>query len=139
MTHVDLGIAPGLTSLSPSLNFAPSGGLSLSLEISDQHHETSCFLIGTWCNHDFFVGVVGGWNHPTETCVTKVTSKIRYGFQHILPLINGWDAGSPKWWDRWHIIPNWQYIPLIYHLYIYIAFWGVICYLPPFRGTRNNH
>ena len=38
---------------------------------------------------------------------------------------------------RWHIIPNWQYIPIIYHLYI--AFWGVICYLPPFRGTRNNH
>ncbi len=26
----------------------------------------------------------------------------------------------------------------IYHLYhLYIAFWGVICYLPPFRGTRN--
>ena len=25
----------------------------------------------------------------------------------------------------------------IYHLYI--AFWGVICRLPPFRGTRNNH
>ena len=26
------------------------------------------------------------------------------------------------------------YIPLIV-----LAFWGVICYLPPFRGTRNNH
>ena len=25
---------------------------------------------------------------------------------------------------------------IIYHLYI--AFWGGICYLPPFRGTRNN-
>ena len=47
-------------------------------------------------------------------------------------------SGSPKRWDRWHSpSPNWQYIPLIYHLYI--AFWGVICYLPPFRGTRNNH
>ena len=22
---------------------------------------------------------------------------------------------------------------------IVLAFWGVICYLPPFRGTRNNH
>ena len=32
--------------------------------------------------------------------------------------------------------PNWQYIPLIYHLYI--AFWGVICYLPPFTGTENK-
>ena len=29
---------------------------------------------------------------------------------------------------RWHSpSPNWQYIPLIYHLYI--AFWGVICCL----------
>ena len=26
------------------------------------------------------------------------------------------------------------YIPLIV-----LAFWGVICYLPPFMGTRNNH
>ena len=23
--------------------------------------------------------------------------------------------------------------------HLYIAFWGVICYLPPFMGTRNNH
>ena len=30
-----------------------------------------------------------------------------------------------------------MYIPLIYHLYI--AFWGVLCYPPPFLGTRNNH
>ena len=30
-----------------------------------------------------------------------------------------------------------QYIPLI--PLIVLAFWGVICYLPPFRGTRNNH
>ncbi len=29
---------------------------------------------------------------------------------------------------------NATYIPLIV-----LAFWGVICYLPPFRGTRNNH
>ena len=26
--------------------------------------------------------------------------------------------GSPKRWDRWHSpSPNWQYIPLIYHIY----------------------
>ena len=32
--------------------------------------------------------------------------------------------------------PNWQYIPLIYHLYI--AFWGVICYLPAlYRNLKN--
>ncbi len=39
---------------------------------------------------------------------------------------------------RWHIIPQLAvyttYIPLIL-----IAFWEVICYLSPFRGTRNNH
>ena len=28
-------------------------------------------------------------------------------------------------------------LPLIYHLYI--ATWVIICYLPPIRGTRNNH
>ena len=39
---------------------------------------------------------------------------------------------------RWHIIPQLAvYTTYINHLYI--AFWGVICYLPPFRGTRNNH
>ena len=46
--------------------------------------------------------------------------------------------GSRKRWDRWHIIPQ----PAVYTTYIpllYIAFWGVICYLPPFTGTRNNH
>ncbi len=40
---------------------------------------------------------------------------------------------------RWHTIPQLAvyttYIPLI----LYIAFWGVICYLLPFRGTRNSH
>ena len=42
---------------------------------------------------------------------------------------------SFKRWDRWHIpSPNWQE-----KCHLYIAFWGVICYLPPFRGTRNNH
>ena len=26
-------------------------------------------------------------------------------------------SGSPKRWDRWHFwSPNWEYIPLIYHL-----------------------
>ena len=40
---------------------------------------------------------------------------------------------------RWHSpSPNWQYIPLTYHLYC-LAFWEVIlCYLPPFRGTIST-
>ncbi len=48
-------------------------------------------------------------------------------------------SGSPQRWDRWHSpSPNWQYIPLIYHLYI--ANWGGYMQpIPPFRGTRNNH
>ena len=64
----------------------------------------------------------------------------------------GWDKSiihatlTPDQWlflvplkgGRWHIIPQLAgFLPLIYHLYI--AFWGVICYLPPFMGTRNNH
>ena len=59
-----------------------------------------------------------------------------------------WRRGKSQWLflvpvkgGRWHIIPQLAvyttYIPLIYHLYI--AFWGVICYLPSFTGTRNNH
>ncbi len=44
---------------------------------------------------------------------------------------------------RWHIIPQLAvyttYIIYIYIYHLYIAFWGVICYLPPFTGTRNNH
>ena len=36
--------------------------------------------------------------------------------------------------DIWS--PNWQYIPLIYHLYI--ANWVIICYLPPMKGTSCN-
>ena len=41
--------------------------------------------------------------------------------------------------DQWlFLLPaNNPPIGSIYHLYI--AFWGVICYLPPFTGTRNNH
>ena len=34
------------------------------------------------------------------------------------------------------MIPHWQYIALIYHLYT--TFWGGYM-LPPFMGTRNNH
>ena len=25
------------------------------------------------------------------------------------------------------------------YILIVLAFWGVICYVPPFTGTRNNH
>ena len=50
----------------------------------------------------------------------------------LVPLIGG----------RWHIIPQLAgKMPLIYHLYlyIYIAFRGIICHLPPIEGTRNSY
>ena len=37
--------------------------------------------------------------------------------------------------DIWS--PNWQYIPLIYQ--VYISNWLIICYLPPMKGTRKLH
>ena len=44
--------------------------------------------------------------------------------------------------NRWQVAYN-HPIGNIYHLYtsyiFHIAFWGVLCYLPPFMGTRNNH
>ena len=35
------------------------------------------------------------------------------------------------------MICNWQYIPLIY--YLYIAYWVIIDHLPPIKGTRNSY
>jgi len=51
------------------------------------------------------------------------------------PEING-GFWFPLIGGRGYIIPNWQYIPLIYHLYI--AFWGVICHLPTVRGNQKQ-
>ena len=45
---------------------------------------------------------------------------------------------------RWVSPTNWCFASKL-HSFLsglakkYIAFWGVICYLPPFTGTRNNH
>ena len=52
-------------------------------------------------------------------------------------VINGWDAGSPKG----GVIGGKSSIPQVAGKIplIVLALWGVICYLPPFRGTRNNH
>ncbi len=62
-------------------------------------------------------------------------------------LAAGRHCSSGSWWIAVHDIPiptpksihpqlavYTTYIPLIV-----LAFWGVICYLPPFRGIRNNH
>ena len=47
-----------------------------------------------------------------------------------------WSFLVPWIGGRWYISPNWQYIPLIYHLYI--AYWVIIYHLPPIKGTKNS-
>ena len=60
-----------------------------------------------------------------------------------LIFFNGWDAGSPKFGGIGGIVhPPIGSILTTYIPLIVLAFWQyitVICYLPPFRGTRNNH
>ena len=49
---------------------------------------------------------------------------------------------SAQWLLKWfpYKVGSVAYNPPIGSIYhLYIAFWEVICYLPPFRGTRNNH
>ena len=53
----------------------------------------------------------------TNRCQGMIISLLQWLF--LVPVKGG----------RWHIIPQ---------LAVY-TFWGVICYLPPFTGTRNNH
>ena len=48
----------------------------------------------------------------------------------ILIKINQWLFLVPLKGGRWHITPQKA---------IYTANWGIICYLPPFMGTKNNH
>ena len=67
------------------------------------------------------------WKHPHSN------RKIH----HFDGIFNGCWNGSPKRWDRWRSpSPNWQYIPLLYHLYI--AFWGVICYRSHLLGEPET-
>ena len=49
----------------------------------------------------------------------------------LVPLKGGrwWHSPSPNWQEKYHL----------YTTYSPCRTWGVICYLPPFRGTRNNH
>ena len=69
-----------------------------------------------------------------ETCIWKPSANIRFSWSWNSCNVSMVVSGSPKRWDWWHSpSPNWQYIPLIV-----LASWGVICYLPPFRGTKNH-
>ena len=62
--------------------------------------------------------------------LVKHRNSFRYPFCQwlfVVPLMGG----------RWYIIPQLAvyttYIPIV------LAFWGVILYVPPNKGTRNNH
>ena len=74
-------------------------------------------LVPTWAVHQL----------PTFIDLTNYTFN---GVSFLVPLIGG----------RWYIITQLAiyttHIPLIY---IYIANWVIICYLPPIKGTRKLH
>ena len=55
--------------------------------------------------------------------------------------INGWETGSPKRWDRWHITPQARTISGSPKWYDFPANWGMDYATDPteLRGTRNNH
>ena len=53
---------------------------------------------------------------------------------------NGCWNGSPKRWDRWHIIPQLAvYTTYIITTYSPCLLGGYLLPIPPFTGTRNNH
>ena len=83
------------------------------------------------------------WLHPDKLTAGPTLEKGNH-LNHPPPFlgpkcscsINGWDAGSPKRWDRWHSpSPNWQEKYHLYTTYSPCRTWGgyiyVICYLPP--------
>ncbi len=52
-----------------------------------------------------------------ETCIWKPSANIRFSWSWNSCNVSTVVSGSPKRWDLWHSpSPNWQYIPLIYHL-----------------------
>ena len=68
-------------------------------------------------------------------CVSKFIQHLPWTcFIFILSMVV---SGSPNRWDRWHSSsPNWQYIPLIYHLYI--AFLGGHMLPTTFYGNQKQ-
>ena len=74
------------------------------------------------------------WQLPRVLGSTKVAARI---FHDSFTLWFQWLFLVPIKGGRWHIIPQ---IGSIYPLYTtYILPSGVICYLPSFTGTWNNH
>ena len=75
-------------------------------------------------------------NIPSPRLTVLTITRPGLGHQKVPP--NQWLFLVPLKGGRWHIIPQLAvyttYIPLIYCL-----LGGEKCYLPPFRGTRNNH
>ena len=118
---------------------------------TDKAHHYPLFL-GSWHPPTVFLAAkrqppkeLKSWRVASRPLVRPrefwgIEGKIAMGMNYVQ-----WLFLVPLKGGRWHTIPQLAvyttYIPLIYHLYyiLYIAFWGVICYLLPFRGTRNSH
>ncbi len=95
----------------------------------------------SWCFACFFaISVLQVFVLFVSSCVWNfiVTIHTLLYINLSQPVLYQWLFLVPLKGGRWHIFPQLAvYTTYIYHSYI--AFWGVICYLPPFRGTRNNH
>lgn len=67
-----------------------------SLEISDQHHETSCFLIGMWWTSDFFL------NHCPVACKALIWTG-KNGFTNF----SARRRAAFHWFGQWQVIRKW--------------------------------
>ena len=88
--------------------------------------------------HNWIDGyTVDGYQTIVQWCLRLVVS---YFWETlILSIYSMVVSGSPKRWDRWHIIP--QLAGMSYHLYTTYSpclLGGYMLPIPPFRGTRNN-
>ena len=92
--------------------------------VSGLAHKKTCIL-GGW-----LVGTKQFWKPSGFWCVTFIASvgwsMVVSGSRRKGGIGSIW--GPPEGKDyKWYISG------------IFPANWGIICYLPPFRGTRNNH
>ena len=89
-----------------------------------------------WVRHGIYHELVLVLNVGLVNCFFIVYSVLKFSMSHQ------WLFQVPLKGGRWHIILQlavYTTCTYIYIYHLYIAFWGVICYLPPFRGTRTNH
>ena len=131
---------------------------SMCHQMQSQNHDTSCFenrnastgkrrwnfnddILDPWC-HGQIIGCSTGcskflWYSGTSGIFTfDAAIVIAWGYTGYKSMVV---FGSPKRWDRYHSpSPHWQEKCHLYTTYSPCLLGG-LCYLPPFRGTRNNH